>query len=111
MTIDHRKPEKECPRWQSCSVNNCPLSVNRAPAFKGDKQRKCPMERAVRQKIARKYPDLLPEGGLTSRERQGDKIWASFDAAKRQLMQDKGKLALEAYKNDSKGKTTKPNQE
>lgn len=63
-------PQQECPRWERCSVNHCPLDPDRDThlAHPKDNKRVCRMERQVRQKIAVKFPDILPWGGLTERE-------------------------------------------
>ena len=67
---------RECPRFSSCSVNNCPLDPH--PANPADKEIKCYMEKAVRQRIAAKYPGELANGGRTAREAAGTRIFAKL---------------------------------
>lgn len=63
-------PAKECPRWERCSVNRCPLDpgYNAYPRLATDPQKDCPMESGVRLRIGSKYPDLLPNRGLSRAE-------------------------------------------
>ncbi len=75
---------RECPRFKSCSVCNCPLDPH--PANNGDKQTKCRMEKAVRQRIADKFPGQLANGGLTAREAAGRRTFERLPyAVKAQL--------------------------
>lgn len=70
------KIPRECPRFDTCSVNNCPLDP-RYPnlnTVKGDPETKCGCWRAIRERIGAKHPELSL-GGLTTREAAGDKLW------------------------------------
>jgi hypothetical protein len=66
----NNEPFRECPRFDRCSVNSCPLDPDQDlhTVHKLDKEQKCPMEKGVRVRIGSKYPDLLPRLGLTSLE-------------------------------------------
>jgi len=83
-------PEEECPKFNRCSVNRCPLSKDysklitmwmetasdgKLVPFTGDPETKCKASIKVREKIAFNYPQLLPNFGLTDdeliRKRQG----------------------------------------
>ena len=105
-------PEKECPRWDQCSVNHCPLEVEQDRHLRdaGDKQTKCPMEKGVRHRIGSKYPDLLPMLGLTPREWLGKQLWDKKPAAERAAMAERGKTALLRLRTDSNGKNGKTTQ-
>jgi hypothetical protein len=72
-------PFNECPRYDRCSVNRCPLDldINKRRSDSGDRDRQCPMEKQVRMRIGSKYPALLPFGGLTHREHSAMKYWES----------------------------------
>lgn len=67
------KPQRECPRWQRCSVNKCPLDPlqDQRNVYELDTEKKCQMEKQVRLRIGSKYPDLLPRLGLKAREWAG----------------------------------------
>lgn len=66
-------PYRECPRFNTCSVNNCPLHAS-FPVLvvdETDRQGKCTLEKRVRLRISSKYPGVLKWQGLTSREWTG----------------------------------------
>jgi hypothetical protein len=83
---------RECPRFSTCSVNNCPLDPH--PANPGDKQTVCKMEKAVRQRIAAKYPGQLASGGLTAREAAGKRIFENLPLAVKSRLAATGKSNL-----------------
>jgi putative NADPH-quinone reductase len=63
------KPEKHCPRYDRCSVNNCPLTVEYPNHLVVEPDLKtCPMEKNVRKRISGQFPGILKHGGLTVRE-------------------------------------------
>ena len=68
--IMNQYPPKLCSRFDSCSVNNCPVD----PVYPGlyihpdDSAKVCPMEKGVRLRIAAKFPGLFPMLGHTVRE-------------------------------------------
>ena len=63
---------EECPRFDICAVNKCPLdpAYKSMTSVKGDAEMKCVMRRSVREKIGAKY-DNLAYGGLTGHEYVG----------------------------------------
>jgi hypothetical protein len=75
MTIAGNAPYTECPRFDRCSVNVCPLDPdirlrNRLPG-----EPRCTLWKWIRTRIGTKYVDVLPLGGLTSREAAGKRAW------------------------------------
>ncbi len=78
-------PPSECPRYDRCSVNLCPLDpeMESRTVHEEDKEQKCPMEKRVRLRIGSKYPDLLPLGGLTAREHSAKARWDSMSPAEK----------------------------
>ena len=66
-------PYAECPSFERCSCNLCPLDpyVKDKFALKGDG--KCVATKPTRLKIAAKYPQLLPRQGYTGMEWGGIK--------------------------------------
>lgn len=62
---------RECPRFEKCSVNNCPLNTafNRElSSFDCDKEHKCTLAKKIRFSIGKKY--TLSNLGLKPREYQ-----------------------------------------
>lgn len=94
---------RECPRFMSCSVNNCPLDLPH-PANPADKQTKCTMEKAVRQRIAAKHPGQLANGGLTAREAAGKRIFAKLPCAVKSRLVVTGKRNLAKINSGKEGK-------
>jgi hypothetical protein len=90
------KPYRECPRYQKCSVNNCPLH----PIFPElyldpeDVQVKCTLEKEVRHKIGSKYPDLLKFQGLTPREWTGKKRFEGLSNQDKELVRERARRAI-----------------
>lgn len=73
-------PAKECPRWDSCSVNRCPLDpgYHLLKSLPDDPTPKCTMERRVRERIGVKYSDILPWKGLRNTEIASDRREAAL---------------------------------
>lgn len=75
-----KQPYQDCPRRQSCSVNNCPLDPiypNRYVDTE-DQEKKCTLPKSYRLRTAAMHPRVLPLGGLTPREFQGRQAWESL---------------------------------
>jgi len=64
-------PFKECPSFDTCSSNRCPLDpdIELRQHIKGEE--KCKARKKKRYEIGVKYPDLLKYKGLTPREFKG----------------------------------------
>lgn len=56
----------ECPRFDICSVNDCPLSSIKYKNVNGDAETVCKARKSIRMKIASKYN--LKNRGLTDSE-------------------------------------------
>ena len=89
-------PAKECPRWNRCSVNRCPLDPGYTafPVDSADLERKCPMEKNVRRRIGQKYPELLPLLGLTAAEAAGLAKWNNMTLEERAALAQRGLTTL-----------------
>ena len=61
---------KNCYRFSSCSVNNCPLNHDYPHGFvhEDDPEQECTCPKKDRMKIAEKFPSMLKYGGMTVRE-------------------------------------------
>ncbi len=88
------EPYRECPRFKTCSTNNCPLHplymyLHTDP---DDPEPRCTMEKQVRERIGAKYPAILKYQGLTSRE-YGAKIrWEALSPEEQQERIARAKL-------------------
>jgi hypothetical protein len=88
--------ETECPRFQRCSVNNCPLTPEYPnwPVSPLDPERKCGLAKSKRIAIAAKYPGTLRYEGMTRNEFNAKKRWESMDPEKREKLIAAGKKTL-----------------
>jgi len=91
-----RKPYRECPRYQKCSVNSCPLHPIFPEIYTDpeDSQVKCTLEKEVRFRIGSKYPDLLKFQGLTPREWAGKKRFEGLSEEDKELVRERGRRAI-----------------
>ena len=93
-------PPSLCPRFDRCSVNNCPLDpvFPNLPVLPGDKEKVCPMEKGVRARIGAQFPELLKMGGLTQREWLAKQRYERLPVAVKVQMAERGKEALKALR-------------
>jgi hypothetical protein len=93
---------RQCPRWERCSVNNCPLDEKypNRHVDPADKEQKCPMEKGVRIRIAAIKPGKLAMSGQTVREHAATLAFERIPVAARIAMIEKGKASLAALRND-----------
>ena len=76
---------KECPSFDSCSVNDCPMADGAYTSFPNDPEIKCIARISSRQDIAAKHN--LSNGGLTTREQKRERrraIWAALAEEEKQ---------------------------
>ncbi len=94
------EPFRDCPRFDTCSVNNCPLSIAypNALTHPKDNELKCPIEKQVRSRISANYPAILPMQGLTSAEWAGKQAYERKPLAVRLAQAQKGKDALNRHR-------------
>ena len=68
------QPFEECPQFESCSCNVCPLDPDVASKVALPAEEQCGARRSTRVAIAARHPlELLPMGGLTAAEVARDK--------------------------------------
>lgn len=83
-----QEPFYDCPRYQKCSVNNCPLH----PQYPDltidpeDHEQKCTLAKSVRIRVAEKYPGVLKLEGLTPREFNGRNKWNALSTEEQELI-------------------------
>ena len=68
-----KQPYENCPSYDSCSCNRCPLDPDIDEKAVLPKEDKCTATKRTRLNISRKYPKLLKYKGLTGREYNGYK--------------------------------------
>ncbi|KPQ43391.1 MAG: hypothetical protein MPEBLZ_02057 [Candidatus Methanoperedens nitroreducens] len=93
-------PNRECSRFDKCSVNNCPL-IPEYPAKvidEADREQKCTMEKQVRFRIGSQYPNLLKFQGLTSKEWSGKQRFDSMTPEQKEQIRQKAKERLHSFK-------------
>ncbi len=88
------QPYHECPRFNRCSVNNCPLSFN-YPFLVNyeDRDPKCTLEKSVRVRIGSKYPKLKYQG-MTGKEFSATKRYESLSIEEKERLARIGVLSL-----------------
>lgn len=89
------EPFHECPSFQRCSVNQCPLDAMmlKRPAHRADREQKCRATRATRLAIVAYHPDEeFPTGGLTlaevardERRRKARERWEALTPEEREI--------------------------
>jgi hypothetical protein len=99
------KPEKHCPRYDRCSVNNCPLTVEYPNHLVVEPDLKtCPMEKNVRKRISGQFPGILKHGGLTVREHAALMRYELLSLEDREKMAQAGRDRLKKFRDSQKVK-------
>ena len=88
------EPYRECPSFESCSCNVCPLDPLETEKFALPNEDTCRAELPTRQRIAQKYPDLLPHKGFKQKEWRNRERWRKLP----QEAKDKILARLEAIR-------------
>ena len=102
------EPSRACPRYETCSVNACPLDPeNRIRASDpGDRETKCPLGKRARRSIFASLPPAaqarLPYGGLFEAEAKRSEQWRrrfeSMSPAERERMRQARERGLAALR-------------
>lgn len=95
-----------CPRWDHCSVNNCPLDPHGSHPL--DKERKCTIAKSIRVRIASQFPGQIKRGGLTAQEWASQQSYNRLSVADKARLADQGRLMLEQRRLHSKPESQKP---
>lgn len=98
------EPYGDCPRFQRCSVNVCPLDPEMASkevshplpllGITGDPELRCTLPRGERVQIAEQHPGVLPWSGLRPREYAALAWWESLSAEQKEEVRDRGRVSL-----------------
>ncbi len=91
------EPFRECPRFNKCSVNNCPLSSQYPDLYIDidDKQKECNLAKTIRVEIGSKYSELKYHG-MTPREWGASKRYESFSSDEKENL---AKIGTKSLKN------------
>ena len=76
-------PYHECPRFNHCSANVCPLDPLSDEKETLESEDICKVEKPTRLRIGAKYPDLLRFVGYKKREYQSKQAWNNLTPEKR----------------------------
>ncbi len=92
------EPFRECPRFDKCSVNNCPLSSQYPDLYIDiyDKQKECNLAKTIRVEIGRKYPELKYQG-MTPREWGASKRYEGFSSDEKEHLAKIGTKSLKSH--------------
>lgn len=79
-------PFTKCPKFKSCSVNNCPLhpSYPNLSMYPEDPAKKCMVSKVKRVAIGDRYQGVLRFGGMTRAEFGRTRSWAQRSVESRQ---------------------------
>ena len=82
-------PYYECPSFNICNCNLCPLDpyVDEKIGLKDDE--KCRAQKPTRMKIGSKYPGLLKYQGLTGKEWAGFSRWSGLSEEEKKKVKDR----------------------
>ena len=80
------KPYHECPRFNKCNANVCPLDPLSDYKETLEGEEVCKVEKPTRLRIGAKYPDLLRFVGYKKREFQAQERWNRVSPEKKALV-------------------------
>lgn len=78
-------PFHDCPRFETCSVNVCPLDPFRNEKNSFSDEKDCPMEKRVRLRLGKDLPWL----GLTKAEFKAKNRWERLPEEEKQAMRQR----------------------
>lgn len=86
-------PFYDCPRYEYCNVNNCPLHPQypNLPIDPEDIEKKCTVAKSIRLRIASQFPGMLRYEGLTPREFEGRSRWNSLSPEEQEARRNQAK--------------------
>ena len=94
------RPFKECPRFERCSVNHCPLDPDvyrlERESIPGDRETKCGLPKRRRMEIAARHPEALPWRGLWPAELAAVQRWEAMPPEERERRVAAGRAGREA---------------
>lgn len=90
--LSGKKLYHECPRYQTCNVNKCPLHESYPNLlYADDREKSCTMEKQVRFRIGSQYPEVLKYQGLTVKEWTGKARFDSLSEPDKELIRVRAK--------------------
>ena len=102
-----KMPYYECPRFQRCNANVCPLDPlsDEKETLKGEEV--CKVEKPTRLRIGSKYPDLVVRVGYKKREFQAKQAWDRLTDEQKMSFSQQGIKALKSLKTGIQGSPDK----
>jgi hypothetical protein len=91
-------PFHECPRYSKCSVSHCPLDPHCHLREDLLDEENCTLPKSYRTRIAAKYPELLPWGGLWASEARAKARWDALSPAEQEALRERGRALAAARK-------------
>jgi len=96
-----KQPYEECPQFEHCNCNVCPLDFAIKDKFTFEGDGKCKAHKPTRLRIALKYPEL-PMKGLNFREFRNKTRWDAKSPAERELIAQRLEKARQKSKEVAK---------
>ena len=84
--MENKMPYHECPSFNTCNSNICPLDPFPNDKYKLPGEAKCKGEKPMRMRIAAKYPELLVYKGLTRKQFMARERWEALSPEEKELM-------------------------
>lgn len=83
-----KQPFEECPRFDKCCVNHCPLDpkAKQRISYEFDPEKNCPLAKTIRQRIGEKYG--LENRGLKPRELAARRIWEKMTPEQQETIRE-----------------------
>jgi hypothetical protein len=78
-------PYHECPSFERCNANVCPLDPFQHEKETLEGEDVCRAEEPTRLRIGEKYPQILKERGLTHKRFQAQERWNALSNEQRQF--------------------------
>jgi len=83
-----KMPFHDCPRFNSCNINKCPLDPFMSEKENLEDESDCPMEKGVRLRLGKDLPWL----GLKPRELQAKRRWDALTTEQQEAIRQRTKV-------------------
>lgn len=93
-----KEAHEECPRFEKCGVNRCPLHKNykKLQPSEFDLEQKCSVAKSIRLRIGKEYK--LSNLGLTEKELSARKRWENMPLEKQEAIKERMRKTLISFK-------------
>lgn len=100
-----KMPYRECPSFEVCSSQKCPLDPYMETRIQTLEDEKCKAHKPTRFRIGSKYPELLKFQGLTPNEWHGKQRALTMTQADKDKQRDVFLQRMKNYKKTQKNDT------